>query len=76
MVDDCKWKNVMNGNNSYYFLVPWQGEMHLSNPQNVILDVYTALLPFIMDLVHYDSITKFLQNTPMDGRFCRRSLSE
>ena len=36
----------------------------------------TALLPFIMDLIYYDSVVEFLQNTPMDGKFCRRSLSE
>ena len=48
MVDDCEWKNVLNG----------------------------ALLPFIMDLVHFDSVAEFLQSTPMDGKFRRRSLSE
>ena len=63
MVDDCEWKNVMNRNNSYYFPVPWKGEMQLPNLQNVILDVSIALLPLIMDLVHNDSIAEFLQNT-------------
>ena len=32
MVDDCEWKNVMNGNNSYYFPAPWKEEMELPNP--------------------------------------------
>ena len=50
--------------------------MELPNPQNVILDVCIALLLFIMDLVHFDSIAEFLQNTPMDGKFRRRSFSE
>ena len=27
MVDDCEWKNVLNGNNSCYFPKPWKGEM-------------------------------------------------
>ena len=36
MVDDCEWKNVMNGNNSCYFPAPWKGEMQLPNPRNVI----------------------------------------
>jgi hypothetical protein len=76
MVDDCEWKNVMNGNHSCYFPTPWKGEMHLPNPRNVIPDVGTALLPFIMDLVHYDSVTEFLQKTPMDGELCRRSLRQ
>ena len=75
IVDDCEWKNVMNGNNPSYFPAPWKGEMQLLNPQNVIPNVYTALLPFNMDLVHYDSIVEFLQNTSIDGKFCR-SLSE
>ena len=60
MVDDCEWKNVMNGNNSCYSPIPWKGEMQLLNPQNVILDFYTALLPFIMDLVHFDFVVEFL----------------
>ena len=76
MVNDCEWKNVMNGNNSCYFSAPWKGEMLLPNPRNVIRNICTALLPFIMDLVHFDSIAELLQNTPMDGKFCRRSLSE
>ena len=50
--------------------------MQLPNPQNVIPDVYTTLLPFIMDLVHFHSVAEFLQNTPMDGKFCRRLLTE
>ena len=50
----------MNRNNSCYFLVSQKGEMQLSNLQNVISDVYIALLPFIMDLIHYDSLTKIL----------------
>ena len=53
MIDDYEWKNVMNKNNSYYFPIPWKEEMQLPNPQNVIPDVCIALLPFIMDLVHY-----------------------
>ena len=76
MVDDCEWKNVLNGNNSYYFPKPWKEKMQLPNPRNVIPDVCIALLPFIMDLVHFDSVAEFLQSTPMDGKFCRRSLSE
>ena len=76
MVDDCEWKNVLNGNNSCYFPKPWKGEMQLPNPRNVIPDVCIALLPFIMDLVHFDSVAEFLQSTPMDGKFHRRSLSE
>ena len=76
MVDHCDWKNVMNGNISCYFPKPWKGEIQLPNPQNVIPDVCIALLPFIMDLVHFDSVAEFLQNTPMDGKFRRRSLSE
>ena len=76
MVDDCEWKNVLNGNNSCYFPKPWKGEMQLPNPRNIILDLCIALLPFIMDLVHFDSVAEFLQSTPMDGKFCRRSLSE
>ena len=76
MVDDCEWKNVLNGNNSCYFPKPWKGEMQLPNPWNVIPDVCIALLPFIMDLVHFDSVAEFLQSTPMDGKFRRRSLSE
>ena len=76
MVDDCEWKNVLNGNNSCYFPKPWKGEMQLPNPRNVIPDVCIAQLPFIMDLVHFDCVAEFLQNTPMDGKFCRRSLSE
>ena len=27
MVDDCKWKKVMNGNNSCYFPAPWKIKM-------------------------------------------------
>ena len=50
--------------------------MHLSNPQNVILDIYTALLPFIMDLVLYDFVIELLWNTPIDGKFWRNSLSK
>ena len=50
--------------------------MQLPNPRNVIPDVCIALLPFIMDLVHFDSVAEFLQSTPMDGKFHRRSLSE
>ena len=50
--------------------------MHLPNPGNVIPDVCIALLPFIMDLVHFDSVAEFLQSTLMDRKFCRRSLSE
>ena len=76
MVDDGEWKNVVNGNRSCYFPKPWKGEMNLPNPQNVILDICTALLPFIMGLVHYDSVPEFLQNTPMDGKFRRRLLSD
>ena len=76
MVDDCKWKNEMNGKNTYYFLVPWKEKLYLSNQQNIILEVCTTLLSFIMDLIHYDSIIEFLQNTPMDGKFCRRLLNE
>ena len=60
MVDDYEWKNVMNGNNSCYFPAPWKGEMQLPNLRNVILDVCIALLPFIMDLVHFDSVAEFL----------------
>ena len=66
----------MNGNNSCYFLALWKEEMQLSNPQDVIPDVCTALLPFIMDLVHFHSVAEFFQNTPMDGKFRRRSLRE
>ena len=76
MVDDCEWKNVMNGNNSCYFLALWKEEMQLPKPQNVIPNVYIALLPFIMDLVHFDSIAEFLQSTPIDGKFRRKSLTE
>ena len=76
MIDDCEWKNVMNENNSCYFLAPWKGEIQLPNPQNIIPDVYIALLPFIMDLVHYDSIAEFLQNTPMAEKFPRILLSK
>ena len=76
MVDDCEWKNVLNGNNSCYFPKHWKGEMQLPNPRNVIPDVCIALLPFIMDLVHFDSVAEFLESTPMDGKFRRRSLSE
>ena len=75
MVDDYEWKNVMNGNNSYYFPKPWKGEMQLPKPCNVIPDVCIALLPFIMDLVHFYSVAEFLQSTPMDRKFRRRSLS-
>ena len=50
--------------------------MQLPNPRNVIPDVYIALLPFIMDLVHFDSVAEFLENTSMDEKFRRRSLSE
>ena len=50
--------------------------MQLPNPQNVIPDVCTTLFPFIMDLIHFHSVVEFLQNTPMDGKFRRRSLSE
>ena len=51
--------------------------MQLPNPRNVIPDICIALLPFIMDLVHFDSVAEILQNTPiMDGKFRRRSLSE
>ena len=76
MVNDCEWKNVWNGNKSCYFPQPWKGEMQLPNPRNVIPDVCIALLPFIMDLVHFDFVAEFLQSTPMDGKFRRRSLSE
>ena len=76
MVDDCEWKNVLNGNNSCYFPKPWKGEMQLPNPHNVIPGICIALLPFIMDLVHFDSVVEFLQSTPMDGKFRRRSLNE
>ena len=71
MVDDCKWKNVLNGNNSCYFLILWKGEMQLPNLQNFISNVCIALLSLTMDLVHYDSVAKFLQNTPMDEKFHR-----
>ena len=60
MVDDCEWKNITNGNIFCYFLAPWKGEMQLPNLQNVIPDICTTLLPFIMDLVHFDSIVEFL----------------
>ena len=76
MVANCEWKNVMNGNNSCYFPGPCKEEMHLPNWQNVIPNDCTTLLPFIMDLVHYDPIIEFLQNTPMDGKFYRRSFNE
>ena len=76
MVDNCEWKNVMNGNNSCYFPASWKREMQLPNPQNVIPNVCIALLPCIMDLVHFDFVAKFFQNTPMEGKFHRRSLSE
>ena len=42
MVDDCEWKNVMNGNNSCFFLVPWKEKMHLPNWKNVVLNISIA----------------------------------
>ena len=49
---------------------------NLSNIKYVISDVYIALLPFIMDLVHYDSIIEFFQNISIDKKFHGRSLIE
>ena len=76
MVDDCEWKNIINRNMACYFSIPWRGEMHLLNQPNVIPNICTTLLPFILNLIHCGFVTKFLQNSPMDGNFFSRSLNK
>lgn len=74
MVDDCQWRNRRNGDSCCYFPRSWLGELEFPNSRNVIPNISTALLPFIMPLRSYDSVSQFLLNSEMDGKFRRRLL--
>jgi hypothetical protein len=76
MVDDSQWRNRPNGNLCCYFPRSWKGELEFPNSRNVIPNISTALLPFIMPLFSYESVSQFLLNSEMDGKFRRRLLRE
>jgi hypothetical protein len=72
MVDDCRWQNMYNGDFSCYFPPSWLGKLALPNQQNVIPDICTALLSFLLSLQRYNSVTSFLEENEMDGKYrCR-----
>lgn len=72
MVDDQPMRNVFNGDFACYFPNSWHGEMTLPNASNVIPNIGTALLPYILPLRLYASVYEYLRGHPMDGRFKRR----
>jgi hypothetical protein len=74
MVDDQPRRHAYNGNMTCYFPRPWNGELTLPNQGNVIPNISTALLPFILGLRKYDSVTEFLKANVMDGKHKRRFL--
>jgi hypothetical protein len=74
MVDDCRHRNVYNGDFACYFPISWMGERSLPNPRNVIPNICTALLPFIFDLRRYSSVRRFLEENEFDGKFKRKFL--
>lgn len=72
MVDDQPMRHVFNGDLACYFPTPWSGEMTLPNAANVIPDVATALLPFILPLKYSASVKEYLRRNQKDGKFKRR----
>jgi NLI interacting factor-like phosphatase len=75
MVDDQQRRHAYNGDLACYFPKPWLGELALPNARNVIPNISTALLPYILKLRGYKSVRTFLQENPFDGKFRRRLLS-
>lgn len=69
MVDDCRHRNVYNGDFACYFPISWMGERSLPNQRNVIPNICTALLPFIFGLWRYSSVRRFLEENELDGKF-------
>ena len=52
-----------------YFPKSWHGEMNLPNKQNVIPNIFTALLPYILPFQNYYSVRAFLEESEMDGKY-------
>ena len=48
--------------------------MSLPNRSNVIPNITTALIPFILPLRNYASVSEYLQRHKMDGKLKRRVL--
>lgn len=76
MVDDKPQRHVYNGNMMCYFPKSWHGEMSLPNKRNVIPNISTALLPFILPLHSFSSVKAFLKERDMDGKYRRRFLRD
>lgn len=74
MVDDFPWRNRRNGNMWCYFPTSWKGELEFPNSRNVIPNISTALLPFILPLCSYQSVSQYLAKSEMDGKFRGRLL--
>lgn len=74
MVDDCQWRNRRNGDLCCYFPKSWKGEMDFPNSRNIIPNISTALLPFILPLCSFQSVSQFLAKSEMDGKYRRRLL--
>ena len=74
MVDDQPRQNAYNGDMMCYFSKSWHGEMNLPYKPNVIPNISTALLPHILLLQDYNSVTAFLKECEMDGKYRRRFL--
>ena len=72
MVDVQPMRHLFNGDCTYYFPRSWSGEMSLPNGSNVLPNITTALIAFILPLRNYASVSKYLQRHKMDGKLkCR-----
>lgn len=69
MVDDYPMGHVFNRDHACYFPESWRSEMTLPNASNVIPDIVTTLIPFILSVRCYASVKKYLQGHHMDGKF-------
>ena len=72
MVDVQPMRHLFNGDCACYFPRSWSSEMSLPNGSNVIPNITTTLIPFILSLQNYSSVSEYLQRHKMDGKFkCR-----
>ena len=74
MVDVQPMRHLFNGDCACYFPRSWSGEMSLPNGSNVIPNITTTLIHFILPLWNYASMSEYLQRHKMDGKFKRRVL--